>query len=321
MKVHLFIIDPNMDFLWPGLAGLGVDLQSKEWKITETLLRPILGDFFFDAIVKPGSLCVPGAWADMLRVKDMILRLLKAWADIHVSLDAHHLLDQAHTTWFRDEHGNSPPPFTVLDVVSNAIQSLDQNLQPTGRRYRTFLPGLEHSSGTTGKGTIGYLKALNDQGRKKHVAWPPHTLIATLGMIVAPPLREALLQWELANNATVDFLVKGSNVWTEHYGALQAEVPDPKDPGTSISGPQSAALIDSLSSADKVAVCGWAYNFCMAETLYQAVDKLGKENAKKLVFIEDGTSPVPGFDSETKRFDQAIRDWGAETCKAADFLK
>ena len=78
-----------------------------------------------------------------------------------------------------------------------------------------------------------------------------------------PVVAAALQRWEEAGFARVNYVTKGYNPWTEHYSAVQADVPDPTDPGTQI----NTRLIRALKNADVVALSGQALSHCVAHTV------------------------------------------------------
>ena len=82
--------------------------------------------------------------------------------------------------------------------------------------------------------------------------WPPHCLIGSEGHNVHPRLFDSLKKWENKRFGVVDYVTKGSNLWTEHFSAVQAEVPDPTDPDTQI----NARLIETLEDADLIVNTG-----------------------------------------------------------------
>ena len=152
--------------------------------------------------------------------------------------------------------------------------------------------------------TVAYLEALEAGGRYPHVVWPEHCLIGTEGHAVHPKLMEALREWE-ERFALVDFVTKGSNPWTEHFSAVQAEVPDPEDPGTQV----NTALVRTLEDADVVLLAGEASSHCLANTVRDIAAHFADPRwVKKLVLLEDATSPVPGFESYATDF---VRDMTA----------
>jgi nicotinamidase-related amidase len=293
MKLHLMIIDPEWDFCWPGL-GHFFDLTGKEWKAIEPLLRVGLGPML-DLLVNPGKLYVPGAWEAMERQAAMVDRLRDKIDDITVTLDAHQIVDQAHPIWWKEQgSGKRPDPFTLLGLVGNVVQSLDptQGMAGTGVEYTTYLPSLFDQGGATGKGSRGYLAALDARGRQKHVIWPVHCEIGALGSIIVPQLMAALQRWQ-ETFATVNFLTKGSNIFTEHYGAIEAEVPDPNDESTQV----RTKTVAALAEADIIAWGGIASTHCLATTFRGVVENFADPRyVQKMVLLTDATAPVPGFE-------------------------
>ena len=72
-----------------------------------------------------------------------------------------------------------------------------------------------------------------------------------------------------------------------HYSAVQADVPDPADPTTQL----NVGLIKTLENADLVALSGQALSHCVANTIRDIADYFGRESIRKLVLIEDTSSP------------------------------
>ena len=119
-KIHLLIIDPQNDFCDP----------------------------------QNGTLYVPGAEQDMLRLATMIDRLRDKLVDIHVTLDSHHMVDIAHPIFWRNSEGENPAPFrqiTAADVLAGT--------------WTTTLPSARPR-------VLQYLQDLESNGRYPHVIWP-----------------------------------------------------------------------------------------------------------------------------------------------------
>ncbi|MDG4596096.1 MAG: isochorismatase family protein [Candidatus Contendobacter sp.] len=246
----------------------------------------------------PGAaLPVPGAGADAERLADLLDRLGDRIAAIHVTLDTHQLVDISHPIFWRDERGQPPPPFTQI-----AVADVEQGV------WRPFK--LEHRSRA-----LAYVRALRDNGRYTLTLWPPHCLIGSWGHGVMPAVAEALRRWEETRFARVDYVTKGHNPWTEHYSAVRADVPDPADPSTQL----NTRLIQTLENADQVALSGQALSHCVANTVRDIADCLGQESVRKLVLIEDTSSPVPGFEGLAERFLADLCQLGMRTAKAAEF--
>jgi len=235
-----------------------------------------------DFCVDSAPLCVPGAMEDMERLAKMIDRCGEKFDDIHVTLDTHHRLDISHPQMWLDKNGNHPPltpPFAVIS--SEAMENGDWR-----PRFRQWYDRI-----------LAYEKALEVNGRYPHVVWPEHCLVTTPGHNVVECLRGPLYNWE-GQPAQVDYVTKGSNMWTEHYSAVQADVPDPQDHTTQL----NTRLITTLERADIVYLSGEALNFCLANTGLDIANNFGADHVKKLHLLEDATSPVPGFDQLTDAF-------------------
>ncbi len=244
-----------------------------------------------------GSLFVPGADKDSERLAAMLKRHGDKIDDIHITLDTHHLLDIAHPLFWRDSAGNPPAPFTRIteDEVLN------------GKWHATH-PGFQQRA-------ENYVRELKANGRYDLVVWPPHCLIGGSGYNVVQPIAEAVLAWE-QKFALVDYVTKGSNIWTEHYSAVQADVPDPEDPGTQL----NSRLIETLREADLIAFSGQALSHCVANTIRDIADNFGEANARKMVLIEDTSSPVPGFEQLADQFLVEMKGRGMQTARSTDFL-
>jgi nicotinamidase/pyrazinamidase len=244
------------------------------------------------------ALPVPGAGADAERLAGLLDRLGERIAAIHVTLDTHQLVDISHPVFWRDASGQSPPPFTQISVAD-----VEQGA------WRAFKP--EHQARA-----LAYVRALRDNGRYTLTLWPPHCLVGTWGHGVMPVMAAALRRWEETCFARVDYVTKGHNPWTEHYSAVRADVPDPDDPRTQL----NTRLIQTLQNADVVALSGQALSHCVANTVRDIAECMGPEGIRKLVLIEDTSSPVPGFEDLARQFLSDLRQLGMKTVRAAEFL-
>jgi nicotinamidase/pyrazinamidase len=232
------------------------------------------------------SVFVPGAERDMQRLAQMIRQHRDEIDAIHVTLDTHHVVDIAHPIFWTDSAGSHPEPFTLIsaeDVESGRWRAARPEMQPRA---------------------LAYVRALESGARYTLCIWPYHCLIGSEGHAVKPALFEALRTWE-DRFSVVDYVRKGANIYTEHYSAIQAEVPDPDDPATQVNYP----LIESLRSADRVLVAGEAGSHCVANTVRDLVETMG-DDAGKLTLLTDAMSPVPGFEPLQEAFLAAMRERG-----------
>lgn len=247
-----------------------------------------------------GALFVPGADEDIkARLPALVKRLGSKIDDIHVTLDCHHLMDIAHPAMWKGTDGKSPDPFTIIS--SQDIES---------GRWSPVVPSFTRRF-------LGYARGLEQSGRYPLCIWPPHCLIGSVGNTIVPELFSALLEWEDQNIALVDYVSKGSNIYTEHYSAVKAEVPDPDDPSTHV----NTQLVKTLMEADVLVVAGEAGSHCLANTVRDIASEFGDDSyVSKMVLLTDATSPVPGFEHFQEAFVQEMTGRGMKLSTTADFL-
>lgn len=245
---------------------------------------------------QPGaSLPVPESMEDAKRIADVIARNQKGISDIHITLDTHQLLDIAHPMMWVDSNGKRPEPFTIItkEDVSRG-------------KWRAYNPGYQQR-------VKNYVDQLEVNGRYPLCIWPPHCLVGGWGYSVVDPVWKAVSAWENQRLRRVDYVTKGHNPWTEHYSALQADVPDSSDPTTQL----NIQLINTLEQADVVFLSGQALSHCVANTVRDIANNFGQDSINKLVLIEDGSSPVLGFEHLADDFMVDMKARGMQTVKAS----
>lgn len=269
-RVDLIIIDPQNDFVHPA-----------------------------------GNLCVPGAIADMKRLALMINRLSNKLTRIHVTMDSHRTLHIAHPLMWIDSKGNHPNPFTLIKYADIQAGVWKASFPPFQKRM------------------ADYVKKVEDNKRYVVCIWPPHCQIGHPGhsifngedailntprdkkereklfaeveqMNISPDERllDSLDLWEKNMMYPVNYVTKGSNMFTEHYSAVLADVPDPKDPSTQLNTP----FIETTEEADVIVFSGEAGSHCLRNTCVDMFGKFGPDSLKKVVLLTDATSSVPGFE-------------------------
>ena len=245
-----------------------------------------------------GALYVPGAEHDMSRLAAMVRRLKDKLDDIHVTLDSHHLIHIAHPIFWKDSRGEHPPVFTKI-TLANVEQGV----------WTPTAPGMYRRA-------LDYVRKLQQNARYDLTIWPPHCLIGSPGHNVTPELFAALAEWE-ARFAFVDYVTKGSNILTEHYSGVQADVPDAADPSTQI----NTRLIQTLENADMVAIAGEARTHCLANTVRDIANNFGDDQfIGKLVLLTDASSDIPGFESHAQRFMSEMTARGMQLSTTTEFL-
>jgi nicotinamidase/pyrazinamidase len=245
-----------------------------------------------------GALYVPNAEHDMRRLAIMIRRLKDKVEAIHVTLDSHHFVHIAHPIFWKDMRGNHPQPFTRI-----TLSEVEEG------RWTTTQPEMHHRG-------LAYVRQLEQNGRYELTIWPPHCLIGSPGHAVFPELFAALTEWE-QQFAVVDYVPKGSNIFTEHYSAIQADVPDESDPGTQL----NTRLILALEKADLIVIAGEARTHCVAHTVRDIANNFSdKSFTQKLVLLTDAASDIHGFEAHAQSFLDEMIGRGMRISTTTEFL-
>jgi nicotinamidase-related amidase len=237
----------------------------------------------YDFMDYPDSaLPVPGAHDDMVRLAAMVDRIGDKLTDIHVTLDSHQLVDVGHPTmWVGSDGKTPPPPFTPItsdDIRAGIWTPRHANVKPPALGGETIKQYM-----------IRYASTLETNGNHLLMVWAVHCLIGTPGHAVHADLEKALNRWAEKNFANIDYVTKGTNPWTEHYGALKAEVPMANDPGTGL----NSRLLEMLEEADMIAFSGEALTHCLRETITQTATEVDQKLIRKFYLLTDASSPIP----------------------------
>ena len=287
-KIHMLLIDPQWDFVHPGVPGY--DPASPD------------PDPFMDMVKAPGKLMVGGAADDMTRLANAITKGCLNIDDLSVTMDSHRAIHIAHCDYWRDDQGNMPGPFTIIsesDVIGK------------NPKWHTFHPGLQ-------KWAEFYLGALAKKGRNPLCTWPKHCIWGSHGWQIYPCVQKAVQAWEEKKCAVTNVCFKGYNYRTEWYSAVAADVEDPEDNSTGI----NADFVDRFASADLFVFAGEALSHCMKFTFSDIVERLGPKFVKKCLLLTDCTSPVgvPMFVQDAKDFVAKYKAMGMQTATAAEFV-
>ncbi len=263
-----------------------------------------------------GALYVKGADQEALKLKQMVQRLGRKITKFHVTLDSHHPVDIAHPIMWKDQNGRHPDPFTIItaDDVRN------------GKWTCTLLGYFNAEKKITFQDkTLAYVELLEKNQRYPLCIWPPHCLIGTWGCNVYPPLFEAYQEWINQTTSWINYVTKGDYPFTEHYSAIQADVPEPNMPKTRL----NTDLLNDINNADKVVWTGWAGSHCLANTGRDAIkyfSQTSDEFVKKSVLLTDVCAPVgdlPGstmFADMRQQFIDDMQKAGMELSTSETFL-
>ncbi|MDR6214439.1 cysteine hydrolase [Paracidovorax wautersii] len=278
--VHLLVIDPQNDF-----CDLPTDWQP--------------GHAPAGQAVAP-ALPVAGAHADMQRLAAFLRPNAQHIDAVTVTLDSHQRYDVAHPGfWLRGDGAAVSPftPITAQQVRSGQFAPADAAALPR---------------------VLAYLDALEAQGRYTLMVWPVHCEIGSWGHGLHADVLAACGAWQTARQRAVQHVFKGMNPWTEHYSALQAEVPDPADPATAL----DTRLLQRLGESDLLLIGGEASSHCVRATTEHIVQHLPRLqpgwSAERVVLLTDCMSPVAGFEAQHAAFLQAMRAQGVQLADSSE---
>lgn len=248
----------------------------------------------------PGAtLGVPGGVADTERVCALIEKVNPT--TIFSSLDSHFSLDIAHIAWFAHADGTM---FGPKDYYSNITSNDLKNGKVTAR----ISPGL----------TLKYLEDLEANGEFPHTIWPDHCLMGTPGQALLPIYFETLKNWQNKNRKWVNFIRKGENPYTEHFGIFRANVPVPEDSSTQV----NQGAFKAMNDADEIYLYGQARTHCVINSLKQMLE-IAPQLASKIKVIGDCTSNVANLPADFYNYVDSLYanaiSKGVEIVKSTDF--
>ena len=232
-----------------------------------------------------GSLYVPNAEKDCQNLSAFIKQNIDHINSIHMTLDTHPFYHIAHPIFWKDKDGNQPPYFTQIT-------------------YSDFKNGVYTPADETQTEKVEkYLLNLESKGKYNLTIWPPHCLLATWGSCIVPEIWEAVHLWETKKpGRCVSYVTKAMNPFTEHYSAIQAEVPDPSDPSTRT----NFTFIDKLKQKN-IFIAGEALSHCVANTVRDLCIYIP---ASRITILSDCTSNVSGFEQAGKDFIENYKEKG-----------
>ncbi len=235
-------------------------------------------DAQFDFCHPKGALYVQGAEMDMVRLASFIRKNQHKIHHITLTIDSHPVNHIAHPSFWEDENGNFPPPFTQITLKD-----------VTEKRWK---PRFEAQKATK------YLADLEKQGLFPHFIWAEHCLKGALGASIDEKLMAAVHEWTRLgyDNNYNDYQTvrKGEYALSENFGIFQAQIPDENVPETQL----NVKLLEQLATFDKIWLAGEAKSHCVATSLNQLLDYAEANMPtliQKLVILEDCMSDVAGL--------------------------
>lgn len=277
--------DPDQvgTLFYPDVAAITAAAEQAELppsSLDQQRTQLVLIDMQIDFCHEQGSLFVPGAVDDVQRAIAFIFTYAQYINQITCTLDSHLPFQIFHPAWWADSQGNPPDPLTVITAAD----------VKEGQWHPTVMH--EYSA--------NYVRRLENSAKKQLTVWPYHTLIGSLGNALDPALWSAVTWHALARRTQPAWIPKGTIPQTEHYSAVQPEIPVEDH----LQGIKNQLFLDSLVEADMVLVAGEAESHCVLETLEDIIDEFRRqeEQLDKIYVLQDCMSPVqhPDIDFHTK---------------------
>ncbi len=187
-----------------------------------------------DFVLPTGKLSVAGAVEDMDRVVKLIMDHGDKFHSISCTLDSHRTIDISHPAFWNKADGTPVDPFTPISYQDLVDGKYTPNFHP--------------------KWAFSYVKQLEDQGEFGHFIWPYHCLIGSTGAALYEPLTLVLNAWEEKNKRIINYVTKGDNPYTEHFGAFRANIEMAEDPKTQFNQKLIQLVNEAPSLASKVIV-------------------------------------------------------------------
>ena len=255
-KVHLFLVDTQKDFCFPG------------------------GSLFV------GGRSGRGALDDTRRLVEFIYRSLAEITEITVTLDTHFPHQIFFPSFWRDESGNAPAPHQF--VTGDDVRA--GRLRPRVDLASWLADG---DSKWLLRQAEFYCDELEATGKYRLYLWPPHCLLGGEGHLLVGAVQQARLFHAFVRGARNDLVVKGDEPLTECYSVFAPEVRTRFDGGPL--GTRNHALARRLLEADVVIIAGQAASHCVknsVEDLLGEIEGVDPRLATKVYLLQDCMSAV-----------------------------
>lgn len=239
--------------------------------------------------IQNAALPVNGATNDARRFKNWALLNLDKITQWSFTQDSHHILDISHPLWW-----NMAKPIPNADSNAPLNERFDFGTRVpvppfTPIPYDLYQADVFRPNVRIRK-TKEYMDAAYKNKEFMHFVWPEHCIIGTWGHTFHEDILDIIYAVE-ARGQWVEFITKGSNPYTEHFGAFRANVEQSDDPSTQFNQP----MFQKLQKSDEICLTGQAKSHCVLNTLKQMLEFDNGSLANKIVVLEDCTSNVPGL--------------------------
>lgn len=243
--------------------------------------------------VEGGALAVPGAAADIERITRFIYNNMGDISNIMCSLDTHMPHQIFHPCWWANSSGDHPAPYTIITSADVA----------SGVWFPIIKP----------KKSIKYLVELEKSSKKQLCIWPYHCIEGTVGASLENEFSKMVYFFSVARKSKNVMIQKGRDPLSEMYGIIKPEYDEKNFVNND--------FLSAVQKYDEIYVVGEAASHCLMESVKQIAEHFKNEPdiTQKIVILEDCTSPIGGFEEETKRtFEEFGKKFGIRFMKSTD---
>lgn len=247
--------------------------------------------------IEGGALAVPGSVGDVERTTRFIYNNMKGITRIMCSLDTHIAQQIFHPCWWIDQNGDHPNPYTV--ITYNDLNEGKWRPLINAKESQNYLRGLEKAG----------------DGKKQLCIWPYHCIEGTPGHGLENEFAKMVYFHSVVRKCKNPMIRKGDDPLSEMYGIIKPEFSENNFVNTPV--------LKAMEQYDEIYVVGEAASHCLLESVRQIAEQFANrpEITQKITILEDCTSPIGGYEAETKKtFDDFKMSYGIKFAKSTDIM-
>lgn len=233
-----------------------------------------IGIDFQNDFLENGELAVPNSHKDVENTLRFLYANLEKITTIAISLDTHNAQQIFHPSWWVDQDGNHPEPYTIIseeDIRAgkwSAVEKQEESLE--------------------------YVHQLEQQGRMKLCIWPFHCIEGTFGAALEGQFSNMIHFHSIARKSPIYKIVKGKDPLSEMYGIIKPEY----DKHNYVNN----ELLQMMKGYDKIIMAGEAKSHCVLESLRQILEHFQDDVdfTSRIYLLDDCMSSIPGFEEGTE---------------------
>ena len=234
--------------------------------------------------MEKGALAVQGAVDDIKRIIKFIYDNIENLSAIYTTIDTHSYDSIFHPFLWKTPNGEYVKPFTeiTLEKIEN------KEVIPVYKDIQT-----------------DYVKKLKEQGSQNLIIWTYHCIYGTDGWLIEKQLSNMLAFFEASKKTSIKKIIKGTDKFTEMYGAIKPEV---------LTGENhyNNDWVKEIKDYDKIYICGEAKDYCVYETIKQFCEiyKSEKNITEKIYFMDNCCSSIGDKNICAKKYEELANIYG-----------